>query len=362
MRDRSIAAITSFNAMGSCDAFDWPQAQRQVRRVAASLSPRAIALYHEHACDSLETIAQWAKDLGEGDGNSAALAALAREVREQLASRIAAQLVASTRPVVRRAATVAVLQLAETFGPLDLADWLWTAERLLPPMLMLARKETDAAATAELIVLSAAMGGPAGAAFVGTSAARAADCARGRGPWRRLMAGALGEGQAVWLLHRVLELGCQGTLSSAALIGVVQRAPTIVQAVRFCTQSAPEPRARDVAARSLRLLQQLLDATDNSDVLQQPQKQQLATPGVSRLNDTERQVRELSKIRATLRQAVSPHCGRTLYGQPIQSWECVFKVIVQAEHGLVCPNCLYHSTVQPCCILDDLSTSENGLL
>lgn len=320
----------------------------EVRSVAASLEPGAIGLCHEHACASLETVAAWAGELSSGDfgtsarGRAAFAKALAREVRGQLTARLVAQLHASARPAVRRAVTVAILQLAESLGPLDLTDWLWTAEQVLPPLVMLARKETDAAATAELILLSAALGGTAGAAFVGHAACRAADCALGRGPWRQLMTGMLGQRQAVWVLHRVLELGCLGALGSVALAAVLRKARVIAQAVDFCVINGSEPQTRDVAACSLRLLQQLvLDATANTEEHHHHHQQQQSSHrqhyGANTVAGNERQTRELSKITAVLRQAVSSQSGRTLYGQPILSWECAFGVIMQTEHGLVRP-------------------------
>ena len=369
----------------------------EVRCVAASLDPGTIALCHEHACVSLErSVAAWVEELTTSDvGNSAAFAkALAREVRGQLAPRIVAQLDASTRPAVRRAATVAVLHLAESLGPLDLADWLWMAGLVLPPLLMLARKETDAAATVEVVLLSAALGGTAGADFVAFAAITAADCAVGRGPWCRLMTGALGERQSVWLLHRMLELGCQGALGSGALVAVLRQARGMGRGLDFCVQNGLDPHTRDTAVRSLRLLRQLLDVAANTEMhqsqpspspspspsplpspsqLQQQQQQQQQQPkmaslasellpsrpfgssprhhprsksvhaashqlpkrGTNNPTSTKRQERELSKIKAVLRQAVSSHSRRTLYGQPIVSWECAFNVIMRAEHGPV---------------------------
>lgn len=358
--------------MGSnAQNFHGRQGQSLVRRVSASLDNHAIALCHEHACSSLEAVADLAEELAAGEGaNSAASAALAREVRAELQHRIAAQLSASARPAVRRAATVAVLRLAEYFGPLDLVDWLWTAEQLLPPLALLARKETDAAATAELILLTAALGGAAGVAFVGLVASRAADCAQGRGPWRRFMGGASGERQAAWLMHRVLELCHEGTLGNSALASVLRQAETIARAAGFCAQSGSEPDTRDMAERSLGLLQQLLNPTHDNDMEQRdsfgtPLASKLPQPchpspatqrvtcvsttphtplitnlkrsGINRLSSADRQARELLTMAAALRQAVRPSCGRTLYGRPVESWQSVFDAIILTENGPVFP-------------------------
>jgi hypothetical protein len=37
-----------------------------------------------------------------------------------------------------------------------------------------------------------------------------------------------------------------------------------------------------------------------------------------------------------LRQAINPHSGRTLYGQPVPTWQRVFEVISIASSGGPC--------------------------